>query len=598
MNNTPAKTRSNWFFSLRMKLLAVLIPLLVVSILLAMVGLGKFLQDFFQQTAELETDQLGQAVKATLRQSMLRKPVLVVTDMLGDLQKAPNIRRVWIIDRIGRIAHASDRDMVGKVMDKRADPACTACHANGDTPQTRTFFTRDEAGIPVIRHVSLIQNERACWACHDSKVRLNGILLLDESTETFHSAFWTVERRLGATGGITLALLIAMSFVVTTLFVERPVRRLTAGVRQLATGDLTVRVPARGRDELAELAGSFNQMAGDLNRSLAEIRSKNAELSIVYFILERLTRTIDLGELREIILQTMVDVLGADQVLLVSNPMGPDALEVILKTRDSSRVHRISAPTEGQVLLPEGFPSEAARRWLRGELQEPFVTPERQVVVIPVQAHDERFALLLVKRGSPFKHSEANPELLDALAHHIGVAFENAHLYTLAITDELTKLYTVRHLRHQMENYISRYKRHEEMFGLLMLDLDHFKSINDTWGHPVGDDVLRRVAHILLQNVRTVDSAYRYGGEEFVVLLPEADPATTRLVAERVRQKIEGMEFSVDSGERIAVTASIGLAVYPDDGVSMPQLVAAADAALYVAKRGGRNRVCDPPKQF
>jgi diguanylate cyclase (GGDEF)-like protein len=95
-----------------------------------------------------------------------------------------------------------------------------------------------------------------------------------------------------------------------------------------------------------------------------------------------------------------------------------------------------------------------------------------------------------------------------------------------------------------------------------------------------------------------VDSAYRYGGEEFVVLLPEADPATTRLVAERVRQKIEGMEFSVDSGERIAVTASIGLAVYPDDGVSMPQLVAAADAALYVAKRGGRNRVCDPPKQF
>lgn len=585
-------------YSLRVKLVAVLIPLIVISMLLAMVGLGKFLQDFFQRRADWETEQLGQAVKAALRQLMLRRPVLSFSDTLADVQKTPNIRRVWIIDKTGRVAHAPDRAIIGKQLDKSKDPICTVCHANVVTPETRTFFTREENGIPVIRHVSLIENDQACWGCHDSKVRLNGILLLDESTETFRNALWTVERRLGATGGITVAILVAMTLLVTALLVERPVRRLMAGVRQLGTGDLTVRIPVRGRDELAELANSFNRMTGDLGRSLEEVQSKNAELSVVYSILERLTRTIDLGELKEIILQTMIDVLGADRVLLLSNRTGPESLEILTRTRDSSRAHRISGASESEVLLPEGFPSEVASRWLRGELQEPFVSGDRQVAVVPVQVRDARLALLMVKRKSPFKSSEANPELLGALAHHMGVAFENAHLYTLAITDELTQLYTVRHLHNRIEECLSRYKRYEQKFGVLMLDIDRFKSINDAWGHPMGNQVLRRVARVLLRSIRTLDTAYRYGGEEFAILLPETDSATIRLVAERVRQEIERIEITLDGGGKVAVTASIGFAVCPDNGVSVQELVTAADAALYVAKRGGRNCVCDPPRQL
>jgi diguanylate cyclase (GGDEF)-like protein len=588
----------NWLFSLRMKLVAALIPLIVISMLLAMVGLGEFLQGFFRRRAEMETEQLGQTVKAALRQAMLRRAVLSFSDTLADVQKTPNIRRVWIINKTGRVAHASDRAMIGKQLDRNKDPTCTVCHANVLIPGTRTFFTRDEAGAPVIRHVSLIENDQACWGCHDSKARLNGILLLDESTDTFRSALWTVERRLGATGGITLAVLIATILLLTTLLVGRPVSRLMAGVRQLGTGDLTVRIPVRGRDELAELAGSFNRMTGDLGRSLDEIRSKNAELSVVYSILERVTRTIDLGELKEIILQTMIDVLGADRVLLLTKVTGTESPEIITRTRDSSRVHRISGTRQGEALLPEGFPSEAASRWLRGELREPFVTPDRQVAVIPVEGHEASLALLMVKRESPLKHFEANPELLRALAHHMGVAFENAHLYTLAITDELTQLYTLRHFHNRMEECLARYKRYEQKFGVLILDLDHFKSINDTWGHPMGDETLRRVARALLRSIRTLDTAYRYGGEEFAILLAETDSATARLVAERVRQEIEAIEITLEGGGRVAVTASIGFAVCPDNGVSARELVAAADAGLYAAKSGGRNRVCEAPRQL
>jgi diguanylate cyclase (GGDEF)-like protein len=278
----------------------------------------------------------------------------------------------------------------------------------------------------------------------------------------------------------------------------------------------------------------------------------------------------------------------------LSNLTGPDSLEMITRARDLSRVHRISGTRAREAVLPEGFPSEAARRWLQGELQEPFVTQDRQVAVIPVQVHGESLALLMVKRESPLKHSEANPELLGALAHHMGVAFENAHLYTLAITDELTQLYTLRHFQNRMEEYLSRYDRYEQKFGVLMLDLDHFKNINDAWGHPTGDEVLRRVARVLLRSIRTLDSVHRYGGEEFAILLPETDSATARQVAERMRQEIEGTVITLDGGGKVAITASIGFAVCPDNGVSAQELVAAADEALYAAKCGGRNRVGDP----
>jgi diguanylate cyclase (GGDEF)-like protein len=137
-------------------------------------------------------------------------------------------------------------------------------------------------------------------------------------------------------------------------------------------------------------------------------------------------------------------------------------------------------------------------------------------------------------------------------------------------------------------------ERGEHQLGLLMLDLDHFKAINDRWGHLAGDEVLRRVAQVLLNTIRVGDSAYRYGGEEFAVLLAEADLATARGVGERVRQAIENLEIPLDEGN-VKITASVGVAIYPVHGKSSQQLVAAADAALYAAKHAGRNRVSEAP---
>src|SRR3990172_12352787 len=282
------ETRGGWLFSLRVKFIAVLVPLMAVCLLVALVGLGMYLKGFFQQREELEASHLGRALELALRKNMLRQSELAISDALDDLHHTPDILRIWVIDKKGRVAHADDPAVIGLVLHKTQNAICTICHTDGRIPVARTVFTQDEAGTPVLRHVRPIANEKACWECHDPKVRLNGILLLDQSTQPFQRALWTVQRRLGTTGGITLAFLALITLLVTTVLVQQPVGRLMAGVRQLGTGDLTVRAPVRGGGELAELASSFNGMAEDLGRSVEEIRNKEAELSVIYSILERL----------------------------------------------------------------------------------------------------------------------------------------------------------------------------------------------------------------------------------------------------------------------------------------------------------------------
>ncbi|HEY5626733.1 MAG TPA: diguanylate cyclase [Nitrospira sp.] len=560
-----------------------------------MLGLEKFLHEFFQHRAESKTAQLGQVIKSALRQTMLRNPSDGLVDTLDHLEKDSDIRRVWIIDKNGRVAHAADNSAMGRVLDKAHDPICTVCHSNGNVPQSQTLFTRDEGGTPILRHVNPIANDKDCWGCHDSKVRLNGILLLEESTRAFETALGTIQYRLGATGGITLVILVALTLLVITLFVERPVRRLMAGVRQFGAGNLAVRIPVRGRSELEDLARSFNLMAEGFGSSLEEVQNKNSELSMVYSIVERLTKTINLGELKEIILQTLMDVFVADQVLLLSYLTQQESGETLIKSRGEKRLARSYHRGEAGEVLPDNFPSDITSRWLRGELQDSVVTPDGHVAALPVRSADRNLALLLVKRERPFERQEVNPKLLRALADHVSVAFENARLFTLAITDELTQLFTVRHLRNRVDDAVSKYKQSEQSFSLLMLDLDYFKSINDRFGHPAGDEVLRQVAQVLTRCVRTVDSAYRYGGEEFAVLLPDTDSAPARVVAERIRREVEGLKITVDGGENIGVTVSIGLANCPANGASYQDLVTAADTALYEAKHAGRNRVSEPP---
>lgn len=164
-------------------------------------------------------------------------------------------------------------------------------------------------------------------------------------------------------------------------------------------------------------------------------------------------------------------------------------------------------------------------------------------------------------------------------------------LERLSVTDELTGLANRRRLTTELEREVQRSERHKRSCAVLMLDVDKFKHFNDTHGHPAGDAVLKRLAHVLRESVREVDTVARYGGEEFLVILPETAADGAAVMAERIRANTERERFTPEgSSTELSVTVSIGYAVYPDHATTPTTMVEAADQALYRSKEGGRNR--------
>ncbi len=167
-----------------------------------------------------------------------------------------------------------------------------------------------------------------------------------------------------------------------------------------------------------------------------------------------------------------------------------------------------------------------------------------------------------------------------------------AKLEQLSLQDGLTGVLNRRAFEKALEEEFVRVERSNKHVCVIMLDIDHFKNVNDVYGHLVGDDVLKKFAKCVSQNIRPMDKLARYGGEEFAIILPETDLANAVNGAERVRQIIEGKTCNAETGETIDITASFGVACYPGDASKTTDLVSLADKRLYYAKRAGRNQVC------
>jgi diguanylate cyclase (GGDEF)-like protein len=387
---------------------------------------------------------------------------------------------------------------------------------------------------------------------------------------------------------ILLAFLIcALAFALTAArSLESQTSRLLAAVRTIGKGDFSIEVPTEGNDEFAALGKEFNSMARQLETRLEELQLERARLQeTVRRVGESLGKGLDRDALLGIVVQTAVDGVGAECGRVVMRSGGANGT-LAEAARAGNITSYMPAVQAAEAAAMEA--GNAAETQISGAnaLARPLAAPDPEDGVLGV--------ISIARPGRPF--SQRQRELFEYLTNQAAISIENVDLHEQvqrqAVTDELTGLFNHRRFQEVITAEVERTRRFGQELGLIMLDIDDFKRVNDSFGHLQGDLVLKEVARALRESSREIDEPARYGGEEMAVALPQTGLEGAYEFAERVRQRIERLQIPLlDGGGTLRVTASFGAASLPDSAkIDKDALVAAADAALYRAKRSGKNR--------
>lgn len=340
-----------------------------------------------------------------------------------------------------------------------------------------------------------------------------------------------------------------------------------------------------------------NKRIEALNLQLDAERKKIRELAVLNDIFSLLYKDLDEKSVVETIVDKAKELIRSEYsaILLVENkrvsvfytsmgdstackPEATGILSKVLRDGVTLRTDDIRSLSEFKG-LPENHPVN-----IKG------------ILIVPLLLRDEIIGeIILVNRIGADGFSHEDEDVLLTFGFHAAFALERARLHQevkeLATIDGLTGLYNHRAFQERLETEIERAKRFGSKVSLLMMDIDFFKKLNDTYGHSLGDEVLKRISCKIVDNIRNIDFAARYGGEEFAVILPETPLEGALVTAERIRTSIK--DYRISHGESlISVTISIGVSTYPDYATSRKDLIGKADSALYQAKRSGRDRVC------
>jgi diguanylate cyclase (GGDEF)-like protein len=392
--------------------------------------------------------------------------------------------------------------------------------------------------------------------------------------------------RLLAGGILAGFFVLAFTFaVLVSRSLQRQIDSFLQAARRLGSGDFTTEVPTSGHDEFAALGEEFNKMSRQLAERLEELNQERARLQeAMRRIGQTFASNLDREGLLDIVVKTAVDGVGAEAGRASVRPSASAPLEQMAVGGTTDGLEEAIRAAEAKV-LETGEPCEAT-------------VDDVSALSHPLRRGDEAQGRVsgvvsVARRRRPFTAPER--ELFDYLAEQAAVSIENVGLHETverqAVTDELTGLFNRRRFQEAMATEVERSKRFGQPVGLVLLDLDDFKTVNDTYGHQQGDLVLREVARVLRETSREIDEPARYGGEELAVVLPGTDLEGAYNLAERVRAGIEELVLPLLDGDgALRVTASFGVATLPGSADDMRGLVAAADEALYRAKRAGKNR--------
>lgn len=332
--------------------------------------------------------------------------------------------------------------------------------------------------------------------------------------------------------------------------------------------------------------------------------SDGAEVTVFHELGKALTSSLQLDQVLRTIMEKINEVLRPDTWSLLL--MDQDKQELYFEIATGKGADRLKdlrikvgqglagwvAESGKTVVVPDT--SQDSRFFAQVDSRTKMET--RSIVAVPVRFREQCLGVIeLINCVGPEGFSPRDMALLEALADYAAIAIENARhvqrIHELTITDDCTSLYNARHMNFMLDTEIYRSHRYAFEFSLIFIDLDHFKQINDTHGHLMGSKLLAEIGAAIKENCRLIDLAFRYGGDEFVILLPQTSKENAMGVARRIHRLIRETKWLCEPGLNVNITASVGVASYPTDSRTKAELLHLADDAMYLVKNTTRDCV-------
>jgi diguanylate cyclase (GGDEF)-like protein len=334
-----------------------------------------------------------------------------------------------------------------------------------------------------------------------------------------------------------------------------------------------------------------------------QLTRHSQELTIFHDVAKTLTSSLDLDSILQTIMDKMAEYFRPDTWSLLMVDEGRDELYFAIAVGDKSEALKNVRLKVGEGIAgwvakngeARVVPDVSTDPFFASRVDEATKWETRSVICVPLRSKLRVLGVIQLVNVDMDRFREPELFFLQSLCDYAAIAIENARwvekIQELTITDDCTGLFNARHLYKTLETEVYRSSRFGYEFSILFIDLDHFKSVNDTHGHLVGSKLLAEIGYLIKAQLRLIDFAFRYGGDEFVVLLPQTGKDQALVVARRLRDGMRASCFCREEGLNLNVRASIGVATYPHDARSAHDVIRQADGMMYMVKNSTRDNI-------